>query len=731
MKDTAEAREAERRAKARRERLESERALLRYVFEQAAVTARSAAVAPFPDTLRHRYRTLLYTDKPLYRPGDPIMCGVFVLHATTHRPLPADGLLASCTASLSFKGKTQRTVHVRGSRFVNGAAGFQFAAPSVGGAYTVSCDFAVDGSVLERHVAPPTREVRVRAYHTPRLTVTVTLACATVLEGEEGAAVVSVRRVEDTGSDAPDIPYKWSIACAGGAAPFARGSSADDGAVYGEIRFRVPAADAALVPPGCAGADLVVVAEDGGVAETRRTTVRVRAAAVALRVFAEGGALAAGVANGVFVEATHPDGSPAAGLSVAARVAGVQWGDPRAVIKTDAHGRGYGVVEAGRTAALEFAVSGGGGGGSAASNTVSLPCDGAVSLLCLNPVLDAEEPLKLALASAAEVTPCSAVRVSVSQLDFEVTSAAVSLGGGGLAHVTLAVPRGYSGVLRVTVWRVPVSGAGGEETPVAERLVYRRPVASASRLSMNVGFFGGAKEAALSPGATCGLCVEADVGGAGRASAAGSVLSVVVTDQAVLDSVDAKARPPSMDTMLYVEQEVERLAGELEGAALLCDGVHEAAEKAAAGDVQHSALALLLGVQGWRTFAYHTPTLQAAIERCGAVRAQQVFCLALPPSSRQPSAYAALLKADRRAAAAATDEDRLPFSHLARRPAFAAHAPVYSAVLRGDAGAVYAVAAAAAAAATTAMPTATAILMAMTTLTLVPAAVAAAEEGTE
>ncbi|HVS34991.1 MAG TPA: alpha-2-macroglobulin family protein [Gemmataceae bacterium] len=142
------------------------------------------------------------------------------------------------------------------------------------------------------------------------------------------------------------------------------------------------------------------------------------------------------------------------------------------------------------------------------------------------------------------------------------------------------------GVCRVTVFEEKTAAPNQRElTPIAERLIYRRPTEKlAVRLS--------ADQPSYVPGQPATLHVEAD----NEAGAAvPSVALVAVVDKSVLTMADEKTYR-SMPTHFLLTSEVQR-AEDLEYADFLLGQQPKAAE----------TLDLLLGVQGWRHFTTQDP----------------------------------------------------------------------------------------------------------------------------
>ena len=156
----------------------------------------------------------------------------------------------------------------------------------------------------------------------------------------------------------------------------------------------------------------------------------------------------------------------------------------------------------------------------------------------------------------------------------------------GETEAVLNPADGVGGVCRVTVFEETAAGGGRRElTPVAERLIYRRP---AEYLTVNLT----PDRSSYVPGDKAKLRVETlDEKG----KPAPAVVMAAVVDKSVLTLADEKTHK-AMPTHFLLTSEVRR-PEDLEYADFLLGPQAKASE----------ALDLLLGVQGWRRFAEQDP----------------------------------------------------------------------------------------------------------------------------
>ena len=146
--------------------------------------------------------------------------------------------------------------------------------------------------------------------------------------------------------------------------------------------------------------------------------------------------------------------------------------------------------------------------------------------------------------------------------------------------VAISLPDEVAGVLRLTVFDYSAS----PPRPLAERLVYRRPV---ERLDVDLV----PDRESLAPGDECRLAVRVSDE---KGRPAPALLGLAVVDEQVLEPV--ATGPATMATHFWLTSEVDD-PQDLEDANFFLEPTPEA----------EVALDLLLGTQGWRRFAERSP----------------------------------------------------------------------------------------------------------------------------
>jgi alpha-2-macroglobulin family protein/MG2 domain-containing protein len=163
--------------------------------------------------------------------------------------------------------------------------------------------------------------------------------------------------------------------------------------------------------------------------------------------------------------------------------------------------------------------------------------------------------------------------------------------------VAIVLPDSASGVIRLTIFDYSAT----PPRPVAERLVYRRPLAR-----LNVAF--ATDRDLYGPGDSCHLGVSVS-DEEGRPVEA--LLGLSVVDEAVLETV--KSSPTTMSSYFWLTSEIEH-PQDLEDANFLLEDTPEA----------EVALDLLLGTQGWRRFTERTLEEWRRNEMAGEPSGQRV-----------------------------------------------------------------------------------------------------------
>lgn len=508
-----------------------------------ASEALSARVAVRETT---RLVTRVSTDKPLYRPGETLRVRGVALESL--RLTPAGN------ADLRLKLLDPRGAVVTDVALptLSGVTAWEHALPAdaPGGTWRLALS-GPDGAAI----ASSERAFRVRTYRTPRLRFDTELDRASYRPGESGTLWLKVLRAE---GGVPAGATAESAVMIDGANVFTRDTypvGADGGVT---IPFTLPSA----IEEGRATVSVTV--RDGGTVETTAKTVPLVVDTLKFESFPEGGTLVAGLPNRVYFRARTPAGEPAE-LDAELRDAS---GARLAAIRSEV--KGLGAFEftpaAGETYRVVFASSGSPVGEGA---TLTASAAGA-TLRTLDDEVPASAPVRVRVGSP------EGGRFSVTAWcrGVELGSATVDVPKGGTADASVRLRSEVGGAVRVTLF-------DPEGVPVAERLVARRP---AQRLDVAVT----TSRAKYAPRERVLARFRAtDENGA----ASQAILGASVVDASVLSYADDRDTAP-MAFHFLAGMEVE----ELEDASVFAEG------KGAAAAVDR-----LLGVQGWRRFAWRDP----------------------------------------------------------------------------------------------------------------------------
>jgi len=266
-----------------------------------------------------RFLTHVSTDKPLYRPGEPVFARAVLLDAHTHRPLP-DG--QQPFALVEVKGPKGETVVASQAPAQDSVVGFRWDVPDgqPGGVYTLKVTWPWEGW------APAQRRFEVRAYRPPRLKNQIVFLRDGYGPGDTVAATLHTERAEG------GLPVGAGVdvlARVDGTEVY-RGRVTVDAEGNARTEFPLPTAIAR------GEGTLAFVIEDGGVVETATKTIPILLQTVDLALFPEGGDLVAGLKTRVYLEARTPAGKPA---DVAGVVTDAE-GREVATVRTEHEGRG-------------------------------------------------------------------------------------------------------------------------------------------------------------------------------------------------------------------------------------------------------------------------------------------------------------------------------------------------------------------------------------------------------
>ncbi len=496
------------------------------------------------------YLTHVSTDKPMYRGGERVYLRGVVLAGADGRP-PTGGRPGQQLVTIGGpKGEqvAQGYADVR-----DGVAAFAWDVPAdaAGGPYTATFSSPWTGD------PPAVRGFDVRAYRAPRLKGEVIFLRDGYGPGDTVRASMHVDRAE---GGVPAGAAVTATAVVDGVTVYT-GQTTVDAAGNCGVAFSLPAS----IARGNGALSLAVA--DGGVVEPIAKTVPILLNRVDVNCYPEGGDLVAGLAARVYVSARTPAGKPA---DVAGEVVDSA-GRVVATVTTEHEGRGRAsfTPAAGQAYTLRVTKPSG------ITTPVPLP---AVKPAGVTVSADADVyPAARSVDLHVGATAAGTYTVTLRKRQATLTSVAVPVQANGTAAVWLTPPDWAAGVLTATV-----TDAAG--TPVAERLVFRRP-AHAVHVAVTPG------HARSVPGGPVHLTV-ATTDDAGQPVSA--VVGVTVTDDAVQRLVEKRDRAPRLAEMALLEDDVQ----DLHDATAYLDP----ADARAARDTD-----LLLGTQGWRRFAAVDP----------------------------------------------------------------------------------------------------------------------------
>ncbi len=536
-----------------------------------------------------RIVTRASTDKPLYRPGEVVRLRAVALESLRLTPASDSSLrvkILDPRGGVAFDRELPTTT---------GVTAWEHAIPedAPGGRWKVVVEAPT--SVAGAPVAPAEAEFDVRRYRVPRLRFDLALDRASFHPGDEGRATVQVTR---TDGKVPDAAMAEAVVRLDGREIARQRLPLSQGGGMASFPFRLPSS----VEDG--RADVTVTVEDGGTVETTAKTIPIVLDRVKIEAFPEGGALVAGLGpQRVYVRATTPQGEPA---DVTFDVAGR--GTGTAGFRTDV--RGMGVFEwtppqvpvGARRDATDLVFTVQGDPGTKVIGVAPTIADTGASLRALDAPVAAGAPVRVRVAS----TTTGRHRVAVWCRGTEIGSATADLAAGASADVAVPLRTDAGGVLRVTVF----DPAGA---PVAERLVAREVkrhldigiTAELAGAAPGAGFaapvVGDLPTLTATPGRRVG--VRFDVKDE-KGAPAQAILGASVVDEGVL-SLAGDVGAASLPVHFLLGMEVEKLEE-----AEIYTGTPGAAR----------AVDLLLGVQGWRRFAWRSPAELAETHPLAAAR---------------------------------------------------------------------------------------------------------------
>ncbi len=523
--------------------------------------------------------THLTTDRPMYRPGEVVRFRSLTLERFRLKPGAEDFQLryritdprggevfkldgAARVTVEGPKGKTE--VLGPDGKAVRGIGAGEFRVPSdaAGGEYTLTVSEAFDRFPPER------RKFLVNQYQAPRLNKELEFTRKSYGPGDVVEANCKVARVEG-GAVIDNQPVTVSALVDGQAC-----TVLDEGVLRVRqgavtVRFRLP--EKMERGSGIASVQF----QDGGTHETLVRPIPIVLKKLFVEFFPEGGDLAAGVPNRVYFTAKTTLGKPAELRGRLVDQDGTKVAEVRTLNDDTEAGvnQGMGLFEFTPQAGKTYEVKIDAPIGIESRHTLPAAKVGAVALSIPNGVFT--EKIDVVLRSADTTRKLLVGAYCRGRLLDHLSVVAKK---GEAVPVALTPAASVSGVYRVTVFE---DRGGAELVPVAERLVYRRPV---EQLRLEVK----ADKDAYSPGDRVTLSFKA-VDEQKRPVPA--IIMAAAVDQGIIKLADEKTAR-SMPTHFYLTTEV-RQPEELEYADFLVGTNAKAAR----------ALDLLLGTQGWRRFA--------------------------------------------------------------------------------------------------------------------------------
>ncbi len=490
-----------------------------------------------------RVATRVATDKPLYKPGETVRLRGVALES--FRLTPA----GDTRVRMRLEDPRGGTVFEHDLPTQTGVTGWEWEIPAdaPGGRYRV-----VLGDGDDPNVTSSDRTFQVRSYRVPRLRFDTELDRDSYGPGAEGRAYLSVERLEGGVPEGASVEAVLHVdGVEAGRQTLALGG---DGTL--SVPFRLPGD----ITEG--RAHLAVTVTDGGTVETTTKTVPVALGRLDVELFPEGGDLVAGVAQRVYFRARTPGGEPADLHAV------LEDANGEAVAEAIVDVLGMGSFELtprrGETYRLR-AISP--ASVTLATTMPEIKANGAV-LTALSERAAAGRPMPLRVVSTRGGRHTLAAWCRGGQ----IAETTVELRANVPQDVELAPTSAVGGVVRVTL-----TNDGG--VPVAERLMARTP---ARRLTVT------ATPARPRVAPRERVEVQVTVVNAAGLPAANVILGASVVDEGVIALANDEDTA-SLPLHFLLGMEVDEL---------------ERAELFEGGSDSDHAVDLLLGVQGWRRFAW-------------------------------------------------------------------------------------------------------------------------------
>ena len=486
------------------------------------------------------------TDKPLYRPGEPVRVRAVALERFRLTPAGA--------APMAFEVLDPRGAKVASDSLAatGGVGAWEWKIPegAPGGQYTLR----LTGDPAFTSFPPTERKFVVRSYRVPRIKGDLELDRDSYGPGDAGVLSLTVERAE---GGVPAGATLESVVTVDGK-EVARQTQTLAASGRAKVEFKLPQA----VAEG--RGQVAVVVRDGGSVETLAKSIPIALGRLEVAYFPEGGDLVAGLANRVYFQVKEPQGAPADLTADVVDEAG------RKVAEAHVDDLGMGRFDLTPEAGVTYRLEARKPSGIELRGDFPVAVRSGVVLRALDETTAAGKPIRVEIAA----TSVGRHALSAWCRGALIAQDAVDLAAGERRVVELRPTADVGGVARVTAF----DPAG---TPRAERLVSLTPP---HRIDLDVR----PSAKSYAPGEMVKVEVTSR-DETGRPVAA--VLGVSVIDEAVVklaNDEDTAAFP--LHFLLGLEVE------ELERADVYVRGEHAA-----------RAVDRLLGVQGWRRFAWKAP----------------------------------------------------------------------------------------------------------------------------
>jgi len=564
--------------------------------------------SPLPPSAQRFFNTHVTLSKGIYKPGETVYGRAILIDAVTHAPAlvhthDADG----ATLKLQVKGPKGDVIHDESlgwpsPRLNDGPAphvcsiSFQYvlADSAAGGDFEFIASFVHwNGDA----VAPcGVRRAEVRAYRPPRLKTDLDFMKQAYGPGETVIASLRVTRAE---GGAPAGATVTAVAVLDGA-ELHRSSITVDHSGFCEVRFTLP-----KDIPGPGEGSLSMAITDGGVQESAVKTIPIpRAASLKVFFYPEGGDLAPGATQRVYVEARTAKGRPA---DVAGSIIETATGRVVAAFRTTHEGRGRFDLTNDDSCSYHARLHE--PSGIVDQYSVGSRFSGACAMRVLrtsDDVIARDMPLRLEVGAGAGAVLAVAIK-GLELLRQAVDSSA--------SRTSISVPlasflegNAY-GILRVTLY----DAATG--TPLCERLVFRHAPSF-----INV---------AISGPERCGLrdkvtftITTTNASGA----PVDACVCVAAVDDAALKKIEKRDRAPRLIAQALLECDVQELRD--------CSSYFPSSEDEGCAE----KMDLLLGTQGWRRFLFEPQQLHALRSPTAgdAAQLQQLVLAKFTPTPPRP-----------------------------------------------------------------------------------------------